>query len=189
MAAVTAGLDVQDSSLAPVSRPSVSTPSVSALSLVSAPPLGSALPVSVPEEIDVQPAKFPGLIEPLPHSSVVWTQTLKLAEEKLRDKKLPPLGTLELTSDPAKENIGAVISSLNAMREDKQNKQWSYTTSDGRKIIFVERLGEILRSMEPYTKIVDTMIQHDPQVSALVWGGIQAIIQVRIQFTIGIVGS
>ena len=126
---------------------------------------------------------------PPPHSSV-WTQTLKIAEEKLKDNKLPPLDTTKLTSDSAKENIGAVIKSLNALREDKQNKQWSYTARDGGRVIIVERLGEILRSMEPYTKIVDTVVQCDPQVSALVWGGIQAIIQVRIpvQFTIGIVG-
>ena len=78
------------------------------------------------------------------------------------------------------------MTSLKALREDKQKKQWGYT-KDGRKIIFVERLGEILKCMEPYTKIVDTLVQYDPAPSALVWGGIQAIIQVRIQFTIGIV--
>ena len=104
---------------------------------------------------------------------------MKIVEEKLKENKLPPLDTTKLTSESASKNIGAVIESLTAMREDKQKKQWGYTARDGRKIIFVERLGEILRGMEPYTKIVDTMIQHDPQVSALVWGSIQAIIQVR----------
>ena len=194
--AVTAGVDVKDSSLARVSASPASAPPVSGSSPVSESPATappeisgsptSTLPVSAPEEIDVEPAKSPA-IKPPTHFSVVWTQTLKIAEEKLRDNKLPPLDTTKLTSKSAKENIGAVIESLNALREDKQNKQWSYTARDGRKIIFVERLGEILRSMEPYTKIVDTVIQHDPQVIALVWGGIQAIIQVRIKFIIGIV--
>ena len=133
-------------------------------------------------------AKSSGAVGP-PYASAVWTQTFKIAEQKLKDSKLPPLDTTKLTSESANENIGAVIQSLNALREDKQNKQWGYTARDGRKVIFAERVGEILRSVEPYIKIVDTVAQCDPIVGALVWGGIQAIIQVCIQFTIGIVGS
>ena len=125
----------------------------------------------------MEPAKSLA-IKPPTHFSVVWTQTLKIAEEKLRDNKLPPLDTTKLTSESANENIGAVITSLNTLREDKQKQQWGYTARDGRKIIFVERLGEMLRTIEPYTKIVNTVVQCDPMVGALVWGGIQAIIQV-----------
>ena len=117
----------------------------------------------------------------------MWTQTLQIAEKKLRDNRLPPLDIKNLTSQSAKENIGTVVKSLNDLREDKQNKQLGYTAQDGRKVIFVECLGEILKSIEPYTKIVSTMVQYNPQPSALVWGGLQAIIEVRIQFTIGIV--
>ena len=134
----------------------------------------------------MEAAKFPGAIEPPTHYSVVWAQTLKLTEEKLKDNKLPPLDTTKLTSWSANENIGAAINSLNALWEDSQNKQWGYTARDGRKIIFVERLGKILRSMEPYTKIVDTAVQCDLITGSLVWGGIQVMIQVRIEFTIGI---
>ena len=184
--------DVKDSTLAPVSTPPVSTPPQISTSPTSASPIrappASVVLVSAPEEIDVEAAKSPGVIKATPHSSVVWIQTLKIAEQKLKDNKLPPLDTTGLTSESAKENMGAVINSLNALREDKQKQQWSYTARDGRKVVFVERLGEILRSMEPYTKIVGTVIQHDPQVSALVWGGIQAIMQVRTYSIYHIVG-
>ena len=132
----------------------------------------------------MEAAKLLGAVEP-PHSSVVWNQTLQIVQQKLSDNNLPPLDTTNLTSESARENIGAVIKSLNALQEDKQKKQWSYTCH-GKKVMIAERLGEILRSIEPYTKVVDTVIQCDPQVSALVWGGIQAIIRVRIQFTLGI---
>ena len=135
----------------------------------------------------MEAAKSSSAIEP-PHASVVWTQTLQIAEEKLRDNNLPPLDTKKLTSESATENIGAVAKSLNALREKKQNNQWGYTARDGRKIKFVERLEKTLRSIEPYTKVANTVVQCEPMVGALVWGGLQAIIQVRIQFTIGIAG-
>ena len=43
----------------------------------------------------------------------------------------------------------------------------------------MERLGKILRSVEKYSKVVDTAIQTSPQVSALVWAGVWAIMRVK----------
>ena len=182
-------------SASPTSAPhQVGTPPVSASPASASPqvsaPQGSTSPASVllvsaPEEIDAEAAQLPGASEPQPHSSVVWRKTLEIVEPRLSDNNLPPLDTTNLTSESANENIGAVIKSLNALQEDKQKKQWGYTWR-GKKIVIAERLGEILRSIEPYTKIVDTVVQCDPQVGALVWGGIQAIIRVRTHLTIGI---
>ena len=44
----------------------------------------------------------------------------------------------------------------------------------------MERLGEILRSVEKYSSIVDTAIQSNPLVSALVWAGIKGIMLVTL---------
>ena len=113
-----------------------------------------------------------------PGASMIWDKALEIAQKKLSDYNLPPLDLTNLTSQSAEENIQAVINALNTFQEDNQKKQWSYTWH-GKEVIIVKRVGEILRSMEKYSKIVDTAIQTNPQVSALVWAGILAIMRVR----------
>ena len=44
----------------------------------------------------------------------------------------------------------------------------------------VMRLGKILKIVDNYSKVVDTAVQSNPQVSALVWAGVRAIIQVAL---------
>ena len=111
-----------------------------------------------------------------PPSSAVWAKTLELAQEKLSENKLPPL---DLTNLALRENIEAVVKSLNDLQEDEQRKRWRYTWR-GKEIIIAERLGEILRTVQKYSGIVGTAVQCDPQVSALVWAGVQGIMQVSI---------
>ena len=43
----------------------------------------------------------------------------------------------------------------------------------------MERLGKILKVVEKYSKVVDIAVQCNPQVSALVWAGVWAIMRVR----------
>ena len=47
----------------------------------------------------------------------------------------------------------------------------------------MERLGEILRSVEKYSQVVGTIVQRDPQVGALVWAGVQGIMRVRTMYS------
>ena len=61
-------------------------------------------------------------------------------------------------------------------------KRWSYTWR-GKKVIVVERLGKILKSVEKYSKVVDIAVQSNPQVTALVWAAVWAIMRVCIQCT------
>ena len=44
--------------------------------------------------------------------------------------------------------------------------------------MIAERVGEILRSVGKYSGVVGTAVQCDPMVAALVWAGVQGIIQV-----------
>ena len=113
---------------------------------------------------EAKPTPGSSTTEPLSHSSI-WINTLKLAEQKLRDNKLPPLN---LNSDSAEKNIGSIIETLQDVQEDDREKRW-----------IGERFGKILKSVENYSKIVQTAIQAAvPQVSALVWAGILGMIQV-----------
>ena len=121
----------------------------------------------------------PGAAEPSTPSSVVWAKVSEITKKKLSDYSLPPLDFTSLTSQSAEENIAAVVKALNAVQEDDMKKRWSYTRC-GKEVIVVERLGKILKSVEKYSKVVDTAIQSNPQVSALVWAGVSAIMRVRI---------
>lgn len=118
-------------------------------------------------------------IGPPSRPSVVWTKTLEIAEKKLSENNLPQLELMNLTSQSAEENIGIIIKGLHTLQEDDTKRQWSYTWR-GKKVIVVERLGKILKCVEQYTKVVDIAVSSNPQVSALVWAGVWAILWVRM---------
>lgn len=122
-------------------------------------------------------------LEPSPHSSLVWAKSLDIAKTKLDDNNLPPLDLTNLTSQSAEENIKAVIGGLITAQQDDKIKRWSYTWR-GKKVIVVERLGQILKRVEKYSKVVDIAVQSNPQVTALVWAAIWTIMRVCIQCTL-----
>lgn len=119
----------------------------------------------------------PNIIEPSPQSSVAWAKALEIAKEKLSDKL--PLDLTNLTLQSAEENMEVVIKALHTLQEDDKKKKWSYTWR-GKKVIIVEQVGKIFKSIDKYSKIVDTAVQSNPQISALVWAGVLAIMRVRI---------
>ena len=111
---------------------------------------------------------------------VVWTKVLEIAEKKLSDNNLPPLDrTPQLMAGTVEEHMQAVVNTLNILEKDNRKKGWSYTWG-GKKVIVVEQLGKILKQVTPYTKVLDIAIQANTQVRALVWAGVRAIMQVRI---------
>ena len=112
-----------------------------------------------------------------PHSAVVWAKALEIVKKKLNDNNLPPLDVTNLTSQSAEENIETVVKALNTLQKDEKKKRWRYTWR-GKDIIIVERLGKILKTMDLYSKTVDTAIQSNPQVSALIWAGVWVILRV-----------
>ena len=115
---------------------------------------------------ETKPTPGPSTTEPLSHSSI-WMNALKIAEQKLSNNK-PPLNLSHLNSDSVEGNIGSIIEALRGVQEDDKKKRW-----------IGERFGKILKCVEKYSKIVDTAIQANPQVAALVWAGIWGIIRVR----------
>ena len=161
---------VQASFSTPLNVPSIQT---------SHPPIASQDPTC--PSTSAPPLSPNVVIGSSPHSSRVWATTLEIAENKLRENRLPPLDLTTLTSESPEENIRTVVNQLNTLQVVNKEKQWSYTWR-GKEVIVMERLGKILEIVDNYSKVVDTAIQSNPQVSALVWAGVRAIIQVRIQY-------
>ena len=109
-----------------------------------------------------KPTPGPSTTEPLSKYSI-WTDTLKLVEQKLPNTKLP-----HFNSDSAEGNIDSIIKALKDVQGDDKKKRW-----------IGDHFGKILKCVEKYSKIVDTAIQANPQVAALVWAGIWGMIRVR----------
>lgn len=90
----------------------------------------------------------------------VWLRSIDIAQEKLREKKLPPLDL----SDPTLKTVGITVGDLK-----------SKGVSGG-------RFRKVLKTIDNYAKIVDTAIQHHPEITALVWAGVKVILQVGLHF-------
>ncbi|RPB22652.1 hypothetical protein L211DRAFT_826561 [Terfezia boudieri ATCC MYA-4762] len=145
--------------------------------------------VQASAETDVQAPHTNSALDPdaMEASSQVWAKALEIAKKKLSDKNLPPLDLTNLTSQSAEENIEAVIKALNTAQEDDKKNRWSYTWR-GKEVIVVERLGKILKNVEKYSQVVNIAIQANPQVSALVWAGVWAIMRVALNHVEAIEG-
>jgi len=70
------------------------------------------------------------------------------------------------------------VAELRAAQEAYENRQWWYKDRHGNEVSWVECLGQFLKSAEKYTRIVNTAIQHHPDITSLVWAGASAILQV-----------
>ena len=157
------------------SRVSSPPPRVEPRNNTTDPPIATS---AYPSLAVTKPTPVPDIPEPSSHSSVVWAKTLEITKEKLSSNNLQPIDLSNLTPHSAEENIEAVVRALNTLQENYKKRRWSYTWR-GKKIIVVENLGKILKSVEKYSKIVDMAVQSNPQVSALVWAGVWAIMRVR----------
>lgn len=113
------------------------------------------------------------------NDSDLWQLSVQIAQAQLSKHGLPPLvlDNSSLQSQSAIENINYILEKLNcALKEDK-NKRWRYTR-DGKEVVIVERWGKVLRSINKYSQIIDTAVQHSPQVTALIWASMKMILQV-----------
>ena len=113
----------------------------------------------------------------------LWERTLKIVQTMLREHGLPPLNENTFKSTSSVENIQSVIETLRletGQKDDQKDNQNDEQNDDQKERR--ERLKRVLQRVDKYTKIVDTAVQHSPEVTALVWAGIRGILQVRMLF-------
>ena len=108
----------------------------------------------------------------------VWAKTVVITNKKLLEHSLPTLAPHNLASNSAAENIQSILKDLNTAQVDNQKRRWRYVWN-GTDVIVVERWRKVLKSIEKYATVVDTAIQHHPEVTALVWACARTILQVR----------
>ena len=81
-----------------------------------------------------KPTPGPSTTEPLSKSSI-WTDALKLAEQKLPNNQLS-----HFNSDSAEGNIDSIIKALKDVQEEDKKKRW-----------IGDRFGKILKCVEKYS--------------------------------------
>lgn len=101
----------------------------------------------------------------MPQIEHIWQQAFDLAQEKLKEKKLPLLEP----SDPTFKSAADITSTVG----DLQRTIGQRGNGPG-----VGRWRKILKTIDSYARIVDTAIQHNPAITSLVWAGVRAILQV-----------
>ena len=93
----------------------------------------------------------------------IWQRSIALAQEKLKEKNLPLLDL----SDPTLKSVADTGSTIGDLKGSIAE------SASGR------RFRKTLKTVDSYAKIVDTAVQSNPAITALVWAGVRAILQVR----------
>ena len=147
--------------------PTTRLPTPTPLSPTRQPPVAPLPPVtSPPSEPPAVLVHLPTVTTPSPPIILpierIWRRSISLAQEKLKEMNLPLLDLSDPTLKSAADIDGTV-------RDLKSNVKGGSG-----------RLRKILKTIESYAKIVDTAIQSNPAITALVWAGVRAILQVRL---------
>jgi len=124
--------------------------------------LPTPTPPAVPSPgVPVQPAQVPGVL-PIER---IWQRSIDLTQERLKEKKLPPLEP----SSPTFKSVASVTSPVEDLKR---------SIDQGGKGPGADQWRKILKTIDSYAKLVDTAIQHSPAITALVWAGVRTILQV-----------
>ena len=62
-------------------------------------------------------------------------------------------------------------------KEVAETKRWKYHWK-GREIVAADQMENILRKVDKYATVVSIAIQHSPETTALVWGGVRFLLMV-----------
>jgi hypothetical protein len=96
-------------------------------------------------------------------------------------EKLSEDEKLQVASDVASScNIYSVLDAASKARTERDENKWRYTKSNGEVIILRERFDKIIEGFTKYADSISIAIQHQPEVTSLVWAGARFLVQVRI---------
>lgn len=102
-----------------------------------------------------------------------WTEGLKKARERLDDAQT------EIFEEWAASQDSFLIAITHTRRAHEQAKvngrRFQYK---GKEVVLSEQIERIAKGLDVFAKVGDTVIQHSPEVTSLVWGAVRFIIQV-----------
>ena len=104
---------------------------------------------------------------PTPLPLPVWQMSLEIAQNRLSKEKLPPLELHTHSSQSANEIAQETMRDLQQVIDTNQNGHGTVA----------RKLKDFFVVFNKYTGVVDVAIQHSPEITALVWGGIRGILK------------
>ena len=131
-------------------------------------PSGLLVPIDTPA-----PSTYP-TPNPTPLLFPVWQRSLEIAQNRLSKEKLPPLELHTHSSQSANEIAQETMRDLQQVIDTNQNGHGTVA----------RKVQDFFVVFNKYIGIVDVAIQHSPEITALVSGGIRGILQVCFQSTV-----
>lgn len=144
----------------------------------------SSVPTTAAHTVNVKPSQ-PLLVAPLSNSTAASPSIALLNHSQntpiLQSLSIGPSASLlaqPVLLQPA--DINAAIAEIRKAEEviKQRRDKWRYTNRHGKEVDVVERIGKFLRSLDQCAKIVDIGIQHNPEITSLVWAGLRFILMV-----------
>jgi hypothetical protein len=86
--------------------------------------------------------------------------------------------TIFRPATPATASLEKDINDVRTAMEEFKSKQLKYTKKDGTVIPLSETIDSVLNRIRQYTNIGNIMVQSDPAIAALAWGGFNLLLQV-----------
>lgn len=143
-------------------------------------PTSNQAPNVVPEAL---PALPPVIVEPeLPKDfwKESWEKARALATEQLSEADNEFLDSnIGADADKARaaNNFDFLYKTAKDAKDLADKKRYSYTKS-GKIYLVSNQIGACLKVFDKYAIVVDACVQHSPQITALVWGGIRLMMKV-----------
>jgi hypothetical protein len=74
--------------------------------------------------------------------------------------------------------LSEILELTTRSRQECIKKRWRYTRKSGETVIFVDLFGKIVKWIDLFKQVGDTVVQYDPVHTALPWAGVRFLLQV-----------
>jgi hypothetical protein len=74
--------------------------------------------------------------------------------------------------------IQSVLDEANKARAERDESKWRYTKKNGEVVVLRDRFDKIIEGFTKYANCISITIQHQPEVTSLVWAAARFLIQV-----------
>jgi hypothetical protein len=75
--------------------------------------------------------------------------------------------------------VQSVFEEADKARTERDESKWRYMKKDGEAVILRDRFDKIIEGFTKYADCISIAIQHQPEVTSLVWAAARFLIQVR----------
>jgi hypothetical protein len=104
-----------------------------------------------------------------------WKMAYEIAITKLNENERTQVDCDRLSS----YTVQSVLEEADKARAERDENKWRYTKKDGEVVVLRDRFDKIIEGFTKYADCISIAIQHQPEVTSLVWAAARFLIQVR----------